>query len=152
MATKSELLQIEKNIEDAWKLGLSTEIPTVDFFVSASNDVLVTPRVEIWCNGLVAQETLSQAWGSKEYLRFSCDLSVVIVTEYTQGGDRDGHNKLLGDIRASMLLNSDLDFDTLLPDHQIRDMRLTMSDRSAEGETIRTEMTYKIIVDVDTPS
>ena len=152
MSGKAELLQIEKHIEDSWKNGLSSQISGVDIFVSATNDFLVIPRIELWCNGLSAQETLSQAWGGKEYLRFSCDLTVAIVTEWANQGDRENHNELVGNVRASMLLGSDLDFTTLLPDHKIRDMRLTGSDRANDGEMIRTEMTYQIVVDVDAPS
>jgi hypothetical protein len=153
MATKHELLQIEKAIEDAFKVGLDAEIATgtsldsIDTFVSSSDADLVAPRIELLVNDVSAEETLSTLWGNQEYLRFKAVMSVTLVTDYRNGGTRDNHHEFLGHIREHFLRNGPLDFSTLLPVHNIRDVRLTSTARQVEDDLQITELTYQLVID-----
>lgn len=153
MAEKYEHLQVEKAIEDAFKDALDTEVATgnsfepIDTFVSSEDSDLVAPRIEILVNDLQSEETLSQIWGSEEYLRFKATLVVTLITDYRNGGTRDNHHEFVGRIREHFLRNSGFDFSTLLPLHNIRDIRMTSTARQAEDDLQITELTYQLVID-----
>lgn len=144
--------QIEKVIEDSTLGFLSERLPDVDFFVGGGQSVFVTPRVEIHANNLSAvepldeikQQTSSGVVRFLDYAKHDLDLSLIVVTDLSQGSTRSSHFDLVNQVRNEMR-RSRVDYSNERnPDFDVYEIKLDSTERELTGELTITVTNYTL--------
>ena len=134
--------QIEKHLEDAFKTQIAEALPNCTVFRGSDTDELVTPRVIIIAGRCSADETANQTENGLEYLKFECSIEIALITDTSQGETRDAHHEKLGTIRDAFRMQNPTNFRTLLPNHEILDIRMTSTAREQQGDHHITMIDY----------
>ena len=144
------LFSFEKYFEEAAVTFLEAETG-VEVYPSASQEELITPRLDIQFVALDAQLPVDApiTGGLTEYRKYNSSFEVAIVTDASVATQtRTFHLELIGAVRAALLRTASNWNATNLPWYGIKFIRQMNTDRQVDGDFQITTITYEIFFSI----
>jgi len=143
-----DLLSFEKHFEDA-SVEFFKSSTGIETFASTGEDYFITPRIEVLFTLGGADLPYDAPIDSEpelgaEYLKFTANFEVGIVTDPSLDQSRDHHLAIVGSVRKELLRSSSNWNPENLPFYSLKFLRPSGSSRDVDGDLHRTILSYDL--------